>query len=191
MNLGTLGQREKVLLTILAILAPIGAWQYIKPAMLKLASGGGGGSVGRISNIQERSLARQEIAALRLEALSVRSGEYEPDRNIFRFGEKRKPPPPPPPPPPPRQAPPPRTTGPPPPPPPPKPPPLDVTLLGIFGPERQRIAVLTDGDGWFQNALEQEVVREKFIVHRIGLESVDFKFVGFPDVEPQRIEIGG
>ena len=73
----------------------------------------------------------------------------------------------------------------------PRPPPLDLKLLGIFGPESRRIAVLTDGDGWFQNALEQEVIREQFIVHNIGYESVDFTFVGFPDVEPERIEIGG
>ncbi len=64
-------------------------------------------------------------------------------------------------------------------------------MLGIFGPEDRRIAVLTDGKDWFQNALEEEVIHEKFIVHQIGYESVDFKFVGFPDVEPERIEIGG
>ncbi len=189
MKLGTLGQREKVLLALLAILAPIGTWQYVKPALLKLASGGGG-SVGKVSSIQERKIAREDIAALRLAALDARSGEYEPDRNIFRYGEKPKPPPPPPPPRPVvRDVP--RPTGPPPPPPPPKPPPVDVTLVGIFGPKYRRIAVLTDGDNWFQNALEQEVVREKFIVHKIGYQSVDFKFVGFPGVEPKRIEIGG
>lgn len=64
-------------------------------------------------------------------------------------------------------------------------------MLGIFGPEDRRIAVLTDGEGWFQNALEQEVVRDKFIVHKIGYESVDFKFVGFPGTAPERVEIGG
>ena len=41
------------------------------------------------------------------------------------------------------------------------------------------------------NALEQQVIHEKFIVHEIGYESVDFKFVGFPDAAPERIEIGG
>ena len=39
-------------------------------------------------------------------------------------------------------------------------------------------------------ALEQEVIREQFIVHKIGYESVDFKFIGFPDVEPERVKIG-
>ena len=76
-------------------------------------------------------------------------------------------------------------------PPKPQPPPVDVTLLGIFGPERRRIAVLTDNEGTIINALEREVIREKFIVDRIGFESVDIGFVGFPDVAPQRLEFEG
>ncbi len=189
MKVGTLGQRERGLLAILAILLVIAVWRYVQPALMSIASGGAG-SVGKVSGFRPRAGARDEILGLRLSDLNVDGGEYEPDRNIFRYGAKPKPPPPPPPPPPPvRVAP--RPTGPPPPPPPPQPPPLDVTLVGIFGPEHRRIAVLTDGDAWFQNALEQEVIREKFIVHKIGFESVDFRFVGFPDAEPKRIEIGG
>ncbi len=189
MKVGTLGPREKVLLGILALLVPIGAWQYVKPALLSFASGGAG-NAGKVSGVSPRGDARKPIVELRLSALEVSGSEYEPDRNIFSYGKKRKPAPPPPPPPPPARAAP-RRAGPPPPPAAPKPPPLDLKLLGIFGPEGRRVAVLTDGDGWFQNALEQEVVREQFTVHKIGYESVDFKFVGFPDVEPERIEIGG
>ncbi len=188
MKIGTLGQRERVLLGFLLLLAPFAVWKYLKPAILSLASGGSG-SVRNVGGVKPRQVAHREIVALGLSALEGRGGEYEPERNLFRYGEKPKPPPPPPPPP--RQARvKPRPTGPPPPPPPPKPPPLDLELLGIFGPEKRRIAVLTDGDGWFQNALEQEVIREQFIVHRIGYESVDFKFVGFPDVEAERVKIG-
>ena len=190
MEVGTIGTRERVLLAILGVVATYLAWGYVKPSLLSFASGGTSSleNVGRVSQSRE---ARKDISELRLSALEVSGGEYEPDRNIFRYGEKRKPPPPPPPPPrqPVRAAP--RKPGPPPPPPAPKPPPLDLKLLGIFGPESRRIAVLTDGDEWFQNALEQEVIHEKFIVHKIGYESVDFKFVGFPDVGPERIKIGG
>ncbi len=189
MKLGLVGPRARLLLGILALLAPIGAWQYVKPAVLKFASGGGG--LSRVSGVQLRPVPRQEIVLLQLAALAARGGEYEPDRNIFVFGQKPRPAPPPPPPPPPRARTVPRTTGPPPPPPEPQPPPLDVSLIGVFGPERRRIAVLADSEGAVINALEQEVVREKFIVHRIGYESVDFTFVGFPDAEPKRIEIGG
>jgi hypothetical protein len=66
---------------------------------------------------------------------------------------------------------------------------VDVTLLGIFGPEDRRIAVLQDGETLI-NALRGDVVKEKFIIHRIGYETVDLRFVGFPDVPPARIEIG-
>ncbi len=189
MKIGTLGPRERVLLVILAILAPLGTWRYVKPTLMSFASGGARSQEG-VSGVPPSPQAREPIAELRLSALEVRGGEYEPDRNIFRYGEKPKPPPPPPPPPPPVRAVR-RAAAPPPPPPAPKPPPLDLKLLGIFGPEHRRIAVLTDGDSWFQNALEEEVIEEKFIVYKIGYESVDFKFVGFPGAKPERIEIGG
>ena len=39
-------------------------------------------------------------------------------------------------------------------------------------------------------ALESDVVKEKFIVHRIGLESIELRFVGFPDTESEQLEIG-
>ena len=187
MKVGTLGRRERALLGVLLLLAPIAVWRYLQPAIMRFAGGGGSG-VAKVSGVTQRSKARAEIAGLTLSALDGRGGEYQPDRNIFRYGQKRKPPPPPPPPPPPRVVT--RDVGPPPPPPPPTPPPLDFKLIGIFGPESRRIAVLTDGEV-LQNALEQEVIEEKFIVHKIGYTSVDFTFVGFPDAAPKRIEIGG
>ena len=189
MKLGSLGQRERFLLTILAILAPFAAWQYLRPVLLDFASGGSGG-IGGASGVKSRMKARGELAPLRLAVLEAESGEYEPDRNIFRYGERPKPPPPPPLPPPPvnprpRVAPPPRQAA------EPQPPPVDVSLLGIFGPVRRRIAVLTDEEGAIINALEREVIHEKFIVHQIGLESIDLAFVGFPNAAPQRLELGG
>ncbi len=187
MKVGTLGKRERVLLGLLLLMAPFVVWKYAKPALLSFASGGGG-NVRNAGGITPSKVARRDIVKLGLSALEGRGGEYEPDRNIFRYGEKPKPPPPPPPPPRPARVP--RPAAPPPPPSAPKPPPLDLKLLGIFGPESRRIAVLTDDDGWFKNALEREVVRDQFIVHKIGYQSVDFKFVGFPDVEPERVKIG-
>ncbi len=189
MKVGTLGQRERALLWVLVLLLPIAVWRYLQPTLMSFARGGDR----RLENVRGVSPnrdARKPIEELRLSALEARGGEYQPDRNIFNYG--RKPPPPPPPPPPPRTVT--RSKGPPPPPrqpAKPTPPPLDLKLLGIFGPEHRRIAVLTDGSEWFQNALEQEEVQGKFIVHKIGYESVDFTFVGFPDVEPERVEIGG
>ena len=184
-----LQRRERIGLLVLVILAPIAGWRYLEPAVLNLAGSGGGGNVRRF---QPRAVVRQPMTELRLEALAVASGEYEPGRNIFRFGEKPKPPPPPPPPPP-REPPPQQPQAPPPPrePPKPQPPPVDVTLLGIFGPERRRVVVLTDKEGTIINALEREVIREKFIIDKIGYESVDIAFVGFPDAAPQRLEFGG
>lgn len=189
MKLSELGQRERMLLGVLAFLGVIFIWKYLGSALESFANRGSGGSRS-VAKIDRLASARGELTELRLAMLDVESREYEPERNIFIFGEKPKPPPPPvvkapvvarkpPPPPPPRQ------------PPGPKPPPVDVKLLGLFGPERQRIAVLTDGEGAIINAQVQDVVREKFIVHQIGYESIDLKFVGFPDVEPERIEIGG
>ena len=129
---------------------------------------------------------------VQLEDLNADAAAYEPNRNIFRFGQRQIAPPPPPP----RQI-----TPPPPPPPPPiqrepsappakRPPNIDFKLLGLFGPEERRIAVLVDGKEII-NALEEDVVKDQFIVNDIGLQSVEFRFVGFPDDETARIEIGG
>lgn len=69
------------------------------------------------------------------------------------------------------------------------PPPIDVDLMGIFGPESRRVAVFTDGQEII-NALVDEVIKDKFIVSEIGYQSVEFRFVGFPDDERARIELG-
>ena len=56
-----------------------------------------------------------------------------------------------------------------------------MNYLGSFGPPEKRLAVFTDGKT-IHNALEGEVLDNKFIVAHIGYESVDIQFVGFPDV---------
>ncbi len=68
----------------------------------------------------------------------------------------------------------------------PKPPPFTWTYLGNFGPAAQRIAVFSDGQKVI-NARENEILEGKFIVSRIGYESVDIRFVGFPDWPAARL----
>ena len=55
---------------------------------------------------------------------------------------------------------------------------------------RLRLAVFSDGQEIF-NVPEGDVLKEKFVVVKIGLESADLGFVGFPDTPAKRLEIGG
>ena len=74
----------------------------------------------------------------------------------------------------------------------PRPPPVSVVYLGSFGTAERRIAVFADDKGEnLYNVRVGEVVEGKFIVDRIGYESVDLKFVGFPDEPAKRLPIGG
>ena len=75
-------------------------------------------------------------------------------------------------------------------PPEPQPPAVPFRYLGSFGSAKRRVAVLSDGNSIY-NALEGDVLEGQFIVHRIGLESVDLRFVDFPDVPPRRLAAGG
>lgn len=75
-------------------------------------------------------------------------------------------------------------------PPKPTPPPIDVVYLGSFGSGRMRLAVFTDGNEIF-NVPEGDVLKDKFVVVKIGMESADLGFVGFPDAPAKRLEIGG
>lgn len=71
-----------------------------------------------------------------------------------------------------------------------KPRPAEFILeyLGNFGPKEQKIAVFSDGKD-VHNAREGDVIDQKFIVARIGLESVDIEFVGFPDWPAKRLGV--
>lgn len=184
----SLVERQRAMLAILAIVALFIIWKNLRPVLLDFVGGGASGA-GQVAAIEPREVPRSRVVDLRLEALEAVPGEYQPDRNIFRYGVKPAPPPPPPPP---RVV---RTPPPPAPPPPPplpvvpQPPEIDLALLGVLGPERRRIAVLTDGE-LLINVLKGDVIDGKFIVHQIGYESIDFKFVGFPEVDPARVEIG-
>jgi hypothetical protein len=74
-------------------------------------------------------------------------------------------------------------------PPKPQPPPVDVQYLGSFGSATAPIAVFTDGEEIF-NVRQGEVIEGKFRVVRIGYESVDLSFVGFPDAPAERLPVG-
>ena len=74
----------------------------------------------------------------------------------------------------------------------PKPPSIELVYLGSFGPGQRKIAVFADKKGEnIYNAAVGETIEGKFIVHQIGFESVDLAFVGFPDVPPHRLAVGG
>ncbi len=70
-------------------------------------------------------------------------------------------------------------------------PPVDIFYIGSFGRSDNPIAVFIDADKSVYNALEGDLVKDKFEVQNIGYESVDLLFVGFPDEQPVRLAIGG
>jgi hypothetical protein len=178
----TLRGRERALLGLLIVVALAQGVRLLLPRLTAggLAAAGGDGSGARR---EAETVKLADALKLDVDALAQGSDEIEIGRDPFRFAA-----PPPPPPPPPRPAPPP----PPPPPPPlgPQPPPVDVTFLGSFGPPERRVAVFSDGKTIY-NALRGEVLDGKFVVYAIGYESVDLTFVGFPEVPPERLAVGG
>lgn len=70
----------------------------------------------------------------------------------------------------------------------PRPPEIDLRYLGSFGPRNRRIAVFADASGSnVYNAREGDTLEGRFTVEKIGYESVDLAFVGFPDVPARRL----
>ncbi|HSD72539.1 MAG TPA: hypothetical protein VLE54_07100 [Thermoanaerobaculia bacterium] len=70
----------------------------------------------------------------------------------------------------------------------PTPPDPPFKLIGIFGPKERPIAVLANGDDIF-NAREGETVLGRWILLKVGYESIDVGFVGFPRTETRRLPI--
>jgi hypothetical protein len=180
-----LAPRERILLGVLAAVLVVGGGRALlaRFGSSPIAAAVGVRPSGARSEAQNVQIA--SASSLDLDALSGASGELEIGRDPFRFAA----PPPPPPPPPTLDLPP---IAPPPPPPPsgPQPPPVDLTYLGSFGPPQHRIAVFSDGKVIY-NAMRGETLDGKFVVHAIGYESVDLTFVGFPDLPPERLAVGG
>ena len=184
--------RQKTLLAVLGIVLAVYLWQ-------RFGTLGGGDEAGRAGGAG-RGAIDSHVEELRLADLEPRPSSYSAGRDPFRYGSPPRPPGPTPeeiaaelarqreaeararalaa-----QQAPPPD-------PPVPQPPQFTLRYLGSFGSPARRIAVFSDGSNIY-NALQGEVLEGKFIVERIGFESVDVAFVGFPDAPPQRFSAGG
>ncbi|HVS16367.1 MAG TPA: hypothetical protein VMV46_20835 [Thermoanaerobaculia bacterium] len=181
-------QRQKqVLAVLLAVLAVVVAWKTFSSLE------GAGSMFGGVPNVDLASALGTEVADLDLARLQRDSGEYRAGRNPWRFEAPPAPPPVVRPTPAPLPAPvvvetpvevapiePPK----------PQPPPIDVELRGILGPERLRLAVFHDGEVIY-NAGVGDVVKGKFRVEDIQIESVLVGYVGFPDAPPARLPIRG
>jgi hypothetical protein len=186
-------QRQKqVLAVLLVVLGAAIGYRLLESDGVGRRSGAPTDRPGAIDS----ELAAVDMPRLDLEALQRQAATYAPGRDPFRYGAAPAPPPPPPPPRKsesrrtrPKQKARPAQTG---PVRPPKrqPPSVDFVYLGSFGPEGRRIAVFTKDDLIF-NAAVGDVLLDRFIVDKIGFESADIKFVGFPDAPQKRLEAGG
>jgi len=191
----TLSRRERNLLALLALLAAGAGLRLLWSAASSPAGLGGGGSAGGGPRGRGGGVP-DEVVALRTDLLDPAPQPFLVGRDLFRYG----PPPPPPGPTPeelearrreaeerrrqaelaaavPRE---------------PQPPPIPFTYLGSFGSEEAKIAVLVDKTTQeVVNARAGDVVAGQFIVERIGFESIDVGFVGFPDTPAKRLAIEG
>ncbi len=179
-------ERRRVLLAVLVIVALFGGWRLLRGWLSS-----GGPAVASVVTASSRTGKRSSKLVTHADTLALAALEHQPavyrgGRDLFRYAPEPAPPPPPkvaaktPPPPPPVETAPAK----------PRPPEIDLSYLGSFGPDDRQIAVFTDGKNIY-NAFEGDVLEGKFIVAKIGYESVDIAFVGFPDAPPQRLPIGG
>jgi len=184
-----LSQRERRLLSLLALLAVVAALRlaFVVWMAPRTAPGGTAGPGRQVA--AGRGAAVDEIVELRTDRLDPTSRDLTVGRDLFRY----KPPPPPPPPPGPsreeldrmrleaqqRAA---AAAV-------PRPPEIHLRYLGSFGPDGARIAVFTDPDGNVINAHEGDVLSGAFRIERIGYESVDVSFVDFPDAPARRLPL--
>ncbi len=76
----------------------------------------------------------------------------------------------------------------PPPPPPPVPPQFTYKFIGMFGRPQSPIATFAR-DGEIVNAKVGDVIEGKFVLRRIGIESAEISFVGFPPDVTKRIPL--
>ena len=68
------------------------------------------------------------------------------------------------------------------------PPAIPYRALGVFGPREKPIVTFEDGPRLI-NAREGDVLDGRFILRRVGRESVDFAFVGLPPEITRRIPV--
>ncbi|MEM7483128.1 MAG: hypothetical protein AAF481_18335 [Acidobacteriota bacterium] len=174
-------QKKRLLAGLLVLLALAAVWRFA-PAIFT----GSGEGVRQFSSGLAELSGTDRIATLDLALLNRAGRDYSAGRDPFSFYD------PPPEPPPPRvetpqpvrptPTPVPVDTG-------PRPPAITYEFLGSFGPEERKIAVLADGDEIF-NAQVGEVLEDQFVIDAIGLESVDIKYIEFPDLPPKRLAAG-
>jgi hypothetical protein len=210
------GSRTKFLLGVLAVLLLFIAWRYLGPSGGGVGDGSSGGDdfgvttpMGRIPGAgHEIKPPVEEIVDLKVAELQPQAHEYRVGRDPWHFAE-----PPPPPPLPPVKPPPPPTAEqlqaqreaeerlrrqqeeaarlaaeeaar-------PKPPPFTWKCIGKFGPPESQIAAFVAPDGkTIQNVRQGGVIEGKFLLSQIGLESVEIRFVDFPNEPAQRLPIG-
>jgi hypothetical protein len=70
----------------------------------------------------------------------------------------------------------------------PAPPEPPFKLIGIFGPRDRPIALLQTGEDTY-NARAGEVILSRWIIQKVGYESIDVGFVGFSPTETRRLGI--
>lgn len=193
----TLGARERRLLLLLGVLL-VGAVAYRFGPRL-FAGDEAGADADAVARAQ---VARVELPELRLPDATPGEEALVPGRDPFRYGNPPAPPPPPPPKPPTKaeleamrlqreqeerarleaerlrqiEAARPRL-------------PAELKYLGSFGPKARRIAVFNDGTS-IVNVPEGEILQGRYLVYKIGFESVDLKFVGYPTEPPVRLAAG-
>lgn len=124
------------------------------------------------------------------EQVKARPVSTDPARDLFGLADPTKRPQPTatPAPPPPGDV---RFVGPLPPPPPtptPHPPEIAFKFLGTFGPKDHPIAVVQQGEQ-VMNVRSGDTLFGKFILKKVGYESIDVGFVGFPESETRRLGI--
>ena len=184
--------KRRVALALVIVLLALVGWRFAKGWLGSTVAGQALG-IQRSDKVNVESLLALDVAELRSADLMAAPGELTPGRDPWRFGPAAPKPISKPPPEPiavaadpepelkPAKEKPAK----------PKPPPIgDLECLGTFGPSWRKIAVFVDGET-VVNALVGDVVKQHFLVHEIGLESVALTFVGFPDEPPARLAIGG
>jgi hypothetical protein len=70
----------------------------------------------------------------------------------------------------------------------PRPPEISFKFIGTFGPKDQPIAVVQQGDQVL-NVRAGDKLFGKFILKKVGYESIDVGFVGFPESDTRRLGI--
>ena len=198
-----LGSLGVVLLLALVRWRPGGGAPAPAPTSGSAARSGGPRSAGDLGEDSGGVPARGRRAPAREvsydDVAPIQKSDFEPasrraaadsGRDLFGIHEPTKPPPPTatPAPPAPGDV---RFVGPLPPPPPtptPKPPEIGFKFIGTFGPKDHPIAVLQQGEQTF-NVRTGDTLFGKFILRKVGYESIDVGFVGFPESETRRLGI--